>query len=232
MLTRMSEDFVSFFANPVQPSRCKCGATIDHPGYCDRCVRRWEAGREVQQFEAVLESIPPHFRKAKFGSEELARFATPAAATAAKAKLDGLLSRATSELVLIGPRGAGKTSLACACLRESVDRRHPLALRARFVSCVELGASRRDSPLGHRPYLLDDAITASLLVLDELGKGIDQEPIVEVVAARHDAERPTIVTTPWSQERLEMLPNGGLDGGTLRRIFEHASVLQMGPRIP
>ena len=220
----MANLFETFLQNLRFRGKCRCGVPLDHPGICDRCSEKRDRRELTAMFEAARESIPEHFRKAKFDSLELSGYCGADSARAGLAMLDDLLAKTVDGITLMGQKGSGKTSLACAMLRAAIDRQHLIALRGRFISCVDLGLARKDCRLGAKPWIVEDAEKASLLVLDELGKEADKGPIIEVICTRHDNEKPTIITTPWLESEL----CAGYDGGIARRILERSAVLRMG----
>jgi hypothetical protein len=105
----------------------------------------------------------------------------------------------TGNLLLAGPTGAGKTLAALHAVlllwqrRLAVFRPLPLVL---FVKHTSLATARRNSRLGQESQLIEDAIGAELLIIDDLGQAEDKDPaLFEVIDARYDAGRPTIATT-------------------------------------
>lgn len=96
---------------------------------------------------------------------------------------------------------------------------HALAGRLRWVTAMDLGSARRDASLGSEPPILAEAIGASFLVLEELGKetGDDgMQNVWEVVYERHARRRPTVITCGLRWEAIV----GRYDQGMVRRLGE------------
>ena len=206
------------------PFRCRCGAEIQHPGICDHCSERRDRRRADQLLEQSVSTIPQRFRQCVYGSEVLDERCKPEYQRDSRAIVDSLIFGTVDGAVLVGPKGVGKTSLACAMLRELADKRAHVAWRAVYVRALDLGVSRRDSPLGVRPRAIEEACNASLLLLDDLGQEEDYGPLREVIHSRHDDCKPLVVTTAWDNETLQRRYGEGVD----RRLFERAAVLRMG----
>lgn len=127
----------------------------------------------------------------------------------------------TTGLLLIGKTGAGKTvgavhtafSLWERCFRERVAV--PFIL---FVKATDLAAARRCHALGEgEPELVLEATEAPLLLLDDLGQDDKRDNTVfEVLDARYDAQRPTVVTSGFPVEEISARYGQAL----VRRIVE------------
>jgi DNA replication protein DnaC len=105
----------------------------------------------------------------------------------------------TGNLLLAGPTGTGKTLAAVHAVLLLWQRRiaeyRPLP-KVLFVKHTQLATARRNSRLGQESQLIEDAIGAELLVVDDLGQADDRDPaLFEVIDARYDVGRPTIATT-------------------------------------
>ncbi|HBU30064.1 MAG TPA: hypothetical protein DEB56_11165 [Thiobacillus sp.] len=219
-------DFVGWLSQTMGkgPWKCRCGVAIDHPGVCDPCGEKLAREQAEAPVRTAVESIPPRFRWARFDAEQLRERVRPVAAVQQAIEATDLLSSIGQSVVIIGPAGSGKTSLACAILRAVAMRRGGHAWRCRFAAALEIGAAR--GAYGTRSPLESDAIAASCLLLDDVGQETeaDRIHIAEVLHARHDAERPTIVTSAFEPPVIHARYGGGVD----RRIFEGASLIFVG----
>jgi len=168
------------------------------------------------------DSIPKRFRWAGFREPLLAQ-------RVSRKPIQGCLEVFATKLpagvVLVGPSGRGKTSLACAMLRRIhdavtwksswVDVRK--ASSAFYVSATELVAAAQQAKPWEHTALEARALGASLLVLDDVGQGEDKGDVVRrIVFERHDRNKPTIVTTWWARE--DALKRYG--EGFARRVYE------------
>ncbi len=123
-------------------------------------------------------------------------------------------------MVFSGPSGAGKTSLACACLRERIP--HGL-----FVSAIKLGTARIQHSAGDgEAALVQRAMTVPLLLLDEVGgeQKTATNAVKDVIFARYDADLPTWITTGFRLSQLAEM----YGDGTSRRLTENVYVVHLG----
>lgn len=198
------------------PCRGDCGAVVDRPGVCPACGVELDRQAQDGALAAALASIPPAFRWARGDAPEMAtrvrrlRTASPAAIA------ERVKALALEPMVLIvGASGEGKTSLACAVLREIIlagrypapGAAHDLARRARFRAARSLAdrdpheAQDPDSPVERAPRAM--AARASVLLLDDVGqeagdgyKANDRSATIKTILEdRHDAGARTIITT-------------------------------------
>lgn len=157
-------------------------------------------------------TIPAWFRWATLDAPELRRrVARPQAIAEAEAALGA------HGLLIAGPAGSGKTSLACALLRAWDARnryRHGM-----FTTAWSLAAARSHHALGageapevHR------ATSADLLVLDDLGSERDtvSSAVPDVIFARAQAGLPIWVTTWMTPEAIAQRYGDGI----ARRLYE------------
>lgn len=144
------------------------------------------------------ETVPKHFRWARFDSKRLAQnVQLPQADIAA---IRALAVDPPSTLLLVGSTGSGKTTLACAFMRQVIDlaaeasearwsmaktgtddmrgappwserslSRFKRGVHSKFVASYELVRAADEAPLGQEPRLLRKARRAAMLVLDDLG---------------------------------------------------------------
>lgn len=202
-----------------------CGRRVQGPVHCDSCFAKHARARAKPTWEAVRERIPARFRWATFGAGELSeRVARPDAVREAR-------DAAGRSVLLTGPSRSGKTSLAAAILVELLELgAHPKAkqtdvLRAlglRWTSALQLCAAKQQHAYGTGPAAeLEIAIGSSVLVIDDLGQEIDPSACSEVIFTRHDAKRPTVVTTGLS--RVELGTKYG--AGIMERLCECAVII-------
>jgi len=204
------------------PWKCTgCKQAIEHPGICDPCADAYERKAEDTHLTSCLESIPHRFRWASFASELLAQRARRV--EEARECVRRLICGGHM-VVLSGGAGRGKTSVACAILREIAGAKSRVSWRCRFVEAIELGTSRRDGSLGEIPDAVRVGKGASVLLLDDVGQEAHAEPIREVLHYRHNRNMPTIVTTFMVDTQLR----GRYDGGTERRLLDGAMWLDLG----
>lgn len=191
---------------------------------CELCAERERAGRQRAHLVGAWESIPERFREAHWWAWDTQRGAV----------LTLALTQGGS-LLLRGRPGVGKTALACAILGRHLDRGSaPLATWAdvedaasmRYVTDADLNRAAAAHPLGHGDApLYREAVRAKLLVLDELGVDLTSPRRVgrDVLFARYDAHRPTIVTTGHERAQVEMHWGGGAG----RRIWTQSLDVNM-----
>lgn len=223
------------FANILQGGKCiGCGAAIEHFGVCDKCANQFDRDRTAERRMESISTIPGSLRWATFDAPELAtRVKDHAAISNARKAADGIIANKVLRVVLYGPSGVGKTSLACAILRHVIDSQQ--GRTARFSGAVAVALARMDSSLGGTPYLLDASVRSSCLLLDDLGQEDPrgEHAIREVIHKRFDTPipQPQIVTT-W----LVRTSDGEVDAsrlharygdGTARRVLEHAAVIEV-----
>lgn len=172
------------------------------------------------RLEAVCASVIPAGRRtwARFDHPLLAaRVASKTAIAATRAAVGA------SAVVWTGGSGRGKTSLACAALRARIEAG---CKRPVFVGAWRLAVARARHPLGAgEPDIVEQALRAELLVLDELG---DQHgptsAVPDVIYERESEGLDTWVTTYMTNIEVAKL----LGDGIARRIFERAVIIDCG----
>lgn len=208
---------------------------IPEPGWraCERCGTQtsrspcWDCHtREDRITDAKearvrwLASVPESFRWSTFTAPELAqRVRPPRAIDAAR----GLLG--ASRVVLVGPAGHGKTSLAVAMMRAWLATR-PDGGGGLFERAKRLATAPLEHPAGHgRSPIVERALRANLLVLDDLGADapISTSSVPEVIDERHARGLTTWITMGFELDALAQRYGDGI----ARRISEGAKILRL-----
>lgn len=174
-------------------------------GPCRRCS---DEDAEQERREEVKHSLErsarslPRWPWARFADRLFAERtkSAPAMVIAAKA-----WTVRAGNLLFSGATGVGKTTIAVAMVHRLHDRalerdasegEQRLAIGARFITGHELVAAKRAHPLGRGiAPIVDQALDASVLLLDELGYEPQDEVTFLVIDERYRWGRPTIVTT-------------------------------------
>ncbi len=205
------------------PCRGDCKTILERPGVCEPCGNAIDAREHDATLKPALDSIPERFRWATLETIAEPECDKPAPGCCIghrvrlprvhRASAGNLL--ASRVIVLIGPPGAGKSSLACALLRAVIDSGRSgmpnagaaRARRARFFAARHLAPSEtRDRREGPAPAAL--VARASVIVIDDVGqesggsfRGEDRSSLVrDILAERHDEGSQTIVTTYADRE--------------------------------
>lgn len=178
--------------------------------YCDKCKPLREAKRA---------GIPEGYRWAALGRPEL-RAAVKLARNGPTFEevLDSI--RSAERVVISGPQGSGKTSLATALLRERV----PDAL---WISARKLGTARIQHAAGHgEPPLVTRASEVGVLLLDDVGEEqkTATNAVPDVIDERFARGLPTWITTGRNGGEIAELYGGGI----MRRAYERAFILRLG----
>lgn len=202
---------------PTEPYGRACATCL--PGE-QRLVRR-------ATLQAAWDSLPASHRGLDLGHPELAaRIAYPELIAPAAEHLHEL------RVVAYGRAGAGKTSLLTAmaatllrraeepgCTVEAFRRARGL----RFVSAFDLSQARSNSALGAEAQLVQEALRATVLILDDLGiePMTASSAVAHVIHRRYMDQRDTWTTTGVPSKELE----ARYGTGTMRRILEGAKYL-------
>ncbi len=110
-------------------------------------------------------------------------------------------------LLFNGPSGCGKTHLAAAIAGDNLGRGRQV-FYAFVPSLLDHLRSTfsPDSPIGY-DELFEQLQTAPLLVLDDLGSESStpwaEDKLYQIIAQRHEARLPTVITSTFSLEELE-----------------------------
>ncbi len=200
---------------------------------CPRCYEQEMLEAKADAAAESMREMPPHYRWATSDAAELAERIKPTSA------LERLRSALSGSLGLLGPAGVGKTSGAVMnahlrTLRQDGRQQEDVYFlrfrlwHARFVTSMCLARARSQHKLGAgEAGEVEEAVGARLLVLDELGaeQGRDSAT-AEVIHRRHEADLPTIWTSPFTREELKAKYGDGI----VRRLWEGATIIQLGVR--
>lgn len=181
--------------------------------------RAGEARRREMRERTVATKLPPNFAWASFEDPMIyRRVQSRSAIDTARVAIDEI------RVVLMGPAGVGKTSLAAAMLRARyVLRGGAIA----FEPSWELATARSRHALGAgEPDVVRRALDAEIFVLDDLGteKANPSSAVDDIVFARHWGARATWVTTSKSIEEIKERYGDGI----ARRVFEGAAIIDCG----
>lgn len=205
---------------PPATHRCdKCGElALYRPGLCGKCcVERENELQRRWQLEERLATIPGRYRDVRFDAASMReRIADQRAIDQARAALEH-----HNVLVFMGVPGSGKSTLAAAVLAAQAEAGRTIA----WAPALRLAHARAEARLGDEPEEIRRAIRSNVVCIDDLGQEpvVTTSAVVDVVHARHDAERPIIVTT--GVQRRVLAERYG--GGTARRLLEQALVIEM-----
>lgn len=224
------------------PPRCLagCGAVVHRiAAHCPPCDRK----RVDAEFKAAVldawHTVPRALRWLALDHKNLAHWARdPLAVEAARAIAARIGTRNEPTLIhFIGPTRAGKTNTGIALLREygragmlagASQSARTRARKLRFESADAIIHQATDLPLGSHLPKFDNALNASVLLLDELGRAaaLDSRGLVfRIVRERYTQGRVTILTSP--HETAEAFAQATKDGGLAGRAFEDATIIRV-----
>lgn len=222
------------------PFKCTvCGELMQDmpgPGICDPCHEKLARRERTERLRPALESIPERWRWATFRPESADMMLSRLTKMSGDARVHKSIisARNLSEKVaawdqtyvlIDGPSGYGKTSLACAILRYVMDLDVPPSPGCRFVFAPAIAKAFRESRFGEVPEVISTCDRASVLVIDDLGADARYRDILrEVIQNREMVGRPTIVTTGLRQKAIA----DAYGDGIARRLFEADSALHLG----
>jgi DNA replication protein DnaC len=216
------------------PTGKVCGKKINTPGICEVCGKREETEAEDREHQARLDlAIPPLYQDVTW--EALPTLMNedgtePRVALSPQQIEDVREAFATHpRIILLGPAGGGKSSLAAAHVRAALDDK---IVNARFFSARALVDKPGGDPL--EELICRSANRAT--VIDDLGTefhgapaggGLAAQRIVVIDNAlrdRHERKLGYIITTEYDRPRIEHFYGDGL----ARRIFEGAIIIPVG----
>lgn len=244
---------------PVGPWTCAgvsksrpCGAEVHHPGLCEACTSVVQLAEHAGRARAwVRRNLPePHW---DVTWENLLELKT----IEGKPRVVGMGEQRLAKIrvsferlprvVLVGPAGAGKSTLAAAHMRASAEQ--DFGRRVRFLEAGRLGEETiRVEPVD-RPAVkvspVEWALSADLLVLDDLGAELEGAqpgsgllaqrigPANKVIVERFAKRRPTVITTgigvkTKNTDELREAVSTLYGDRVARRMFEGAAVIRLG----
>ncbi len=201
--------------------------------YCDGCKVSRVKREQREQILKAIETIPEKHRHTTLLHPQLVHWVrSREAIERARACIGKMV------VLLVGPKGAGKTPLASAMLLDVVrkgiaddatSRERNIASRVMFVHAYEIPKARSQHPLGEgEPPLIAKALRASVLVLDELQPfRDDRNDLYELLHAREAAKRATIITTFMTRDDIAR----AWDGGLVKRIWDEAERIELGSNV-
>jgi hypothetical protein len=229
MTDDLSEHFVSAgklldkldWLRPRSPPTHTCDLCAEgtyQAGVCFSCQEKRRIEKDLaHELRRRLACIPLRYGKSRFGDPCLqTRVGDARAIDLARTAL-----ASHTVLVLRGPAGSGKTSLAAAVIAAEAERGKRIA----WAPAVRLAMARSEAKLGEEPQEVRDAIRSDALVIDDVGNEslTPTSALVDVVFSRHDAERPVVITTGLSSVALAER----YGGGTGRRLLEQSLVVEL-----
>lgn len=137
------------------------------------------------------------------------------------------MSNATN-LILCGPNGVGKTTIACNIARESILKGYTALFTTAAGMLNELAAIDSDSALRRR---IKHYTKPSLLVIDEVGylsySNRHADLLFEVITQRYE-EKSTFITTnkPFTEWR-DIFPNAACVVSIIDRLVHHSEIVSI-----
>lgn len=212
-----------------------CGsAIVANANDCGSCA---DAAADATQariatrmaLRGALESVPQRFRGLGFDHPLVRTKVKNAGALAAFRRID-----LRGVVTLLGASGVGKSLTAAAAFGERVARFGP---QSRWLATVDLAEAAETMRLGAPPpALLQAAVDAPLLILDDLGAEDRTEPVAaklrRLLWRRHDGDgaRATVVTSGLSADQISSRYGDAM----ARRLLEEgaAVAIDMSPTAP
>ena len=165
-----------------------------------------ELSRDARRPEAtrIRDRLPPFLRQVKRAEAEQ-RIGDQRLRVAARAWNIG-----DRGMVLLGPTGIGKSHAAALVFKRLLSNGYQeggvaweFASGLRWFSAAALAQARREHPLGRGDAPeITRASHARLLVIDDAGWDREPQAVSDVLAARYEGGRPTIITTGLTSAEL------------------------------
>lgn len=192
---------------------------------CDQALLR--AADLALDCKVSLQTIPERYRWAERKHPLLQeRVQLPQVAR----ELGRMLAAEQSVLTLTGPAGAGKSCLAAALMRAGGE-----ALRnAQWTDAYELAEAPFVSQLGERAPMVQRAVRAELLVIDELRDpgAAKRATLTDVILRRHERTTArTIVTTGMTSAQISEAFGEGVMRRLAAKDCAHVVILGKGKQV-
>ncbi len=179
---------------PQFKCRSGCGEPMVFDGQrCGACD--WKETDRRERLECVARTnmyLPVRYRGNHFEGPELTKRVLDQKAIE-RARAAAKNPQVTC-IVLVGPAGAGKTSLASASLYMLAYERK---VGGRYCDARSLSIARSRHKLGEEPQVVADALSAGILLLDDVGlddPAAHGSAVLDVLYARHLHSDPLVVT--------------------------------------
>ncbi len=193
-------------------------------------VMEEEARRDTERARRAHEDrwtglVPKRFLWARPGAAEMASRCRPVRKDGTRATVEEAIRAIENHqgpVIVMGPPGSGKTSLAIAAMRSLYDKRVRLV---RYVDAFALGLARIQHPAGSgEAPIVEAAMSANLLLVDDIGqeRQTQNNAVPDVLLSRHADDLQTWITTGETMEQLA----AKYGGGVARRIREGALVVR------
>lgn len=218
----------------ARPGGVVCGEAISTPGICARCGARETTDAEARARQARLDrAMPPLYQDVTWETlpSLMNEAGTEPRVALSPQEIEDVREAFATHLrvILLGPAGGGKSTLAAAHVRDALDGG---VVNARFFSARTL----IDKPGGDPLEELIRTSANRATVIDDLGtefhgapagSGLAAQRIVVIDNAlrdRHERKLGYVITTEYDQPRIEHFYGDGL----ARRIFEGALIIPIG----
>jgi hypothetical protein len=207
-----------------RPTCTACAAlwAIGRPPPCGTCAaRKLVPPDELELRRRMRRAVPERYRDATWQNPELPR-RVHGGLEAMRRAWQAL--RTAKRVTIVGPAGAGKSTIAAAHV---LERLAAGVERARFIACPTLGTAEVPEG-GPTPMAL--ALSADVLVLDDLGRELEGAPpgsgllaqrigpAMRLIGDRYDRQRGWVVTTALEVDDVAKFYGDAI----ARRLFEGA----------